>query len=185
MGVIFIKTKIMKEKTIINPNDKKIKKLIEDTEKIAEEWAKLGVNMFQPGAIKELKIAQKLGHLWVSSKHDADACDVNDRAIEYEYLSGAEGGSGQIDRFFKDDPYNEKQHKKYLKSMERVDRNNKFFLTFNNPKQPLDIVKIYEIPTQNIKEEVNKQLQKSSNNISHISFNEKFGKENGTLIWSK
>ena len=36
-----------------------------------------------------------------------------------------------------------------------------------------------------IREEADRQLQNSSNDISHVSFYEKFAKEKGTLVWEK
>ena len=59
-------------------------------------------NLLQPGLVKELIIADLLGHQPITSKRDADACDPNDPTILYEYLSCKEGGSGQFDRMFKE-----------------------------------------------------------------------------------
>jgi len=165
--------------------DENIEKLIEETEKLEKKWADIGVDLFQPGAIKEIKIAKILGHSWISSKHDADACDSNDYSIKYEYLSGSEGGAGQIDRFFKDDPNDKKQHDSHLKSMDRVKRNKCFYLIFNSATMKTDILRIYELPTSVIEEEISRQLANSNNTISHVSFNENFCKKNGKLIWEK
>ena len=169
----------------IYANDKVVKNLLDKTKKLAEEWEKVGVNLFQPGAIKEVMAAQILGHAWISSKHDADACDVDDPSVKYEYLSGSITGAGQIDRVFKDDQEDEIQHRKHVKSMERIERNDRFYLMYTNPENPIDILRIYDVPTSVIKEEVEKQLANSGNNISHVSFKEKFAKENGTLVWEK
>ena len=58
-------------------------------------------NILQPGLVKEMIIAETLGHELIHSKRDADACDPNDPSIKYEYLSCYVGGSGQLDRMFK------------------------------------------------------------------------------------
>ena len=72
----------------------------------AQELAKsVGIgNLLQPGLVKEMIIADLLGHTVITSKRDADACDPNDSSIKYEYLSCKEGGSGQLDRMFKEPP---------------------------------------------------------------------------------
>ena len=57
--------------------------------------------------------------------------------------------------------------------------------TNSNTSKPLDILRIYEVTPAAIREETDRQLQNSTNKISHVSFNEKFARENGTLIWSK
>lgn len=134
-----------------------------------------------------MKMANILGHDWILSKKNADACNRKKSNELYEYLSGTENGAGQIDRVFKDDPKDEDQHKKYLQSMERIERNKAFYLAYTNrnTSKPLDILRIYEVSPKVIREETDRQLQNSTNKISHVSFNENFAKEKGTLIWSK
>lgn len=51
-------------------------------------------NILQPGLVKEMIIAEILGHELIHSKRDADACDPNNPSVKYEYLSCYEGGSG-------------------------------------------------------------------------------------------
>lgn len=43
-------------------------------------------NILQPGLVKEMIIADILGHELVHSKRDADACDPNNRKLMFEYL---------------------------------------------------------------------------------------------------
>lgn len=49
----------------------------------AQELAlSLGIdNLLQPGLVKEMIIADLLGHQLISSKRNADACDPNDQSI--------------------------------------------------------------------------------------------------------
>jgi len=61
-------------------------------------------NLLQPGLVKEMILADILGHDLVISKRFADACDPQDLTILYEYLSCIEGGKGQFDRMFKTPP---------------------------------------------------------------------------------
>ena len=89
-----------------------------------------------------------------------------------------------MDHLFKDTPTT---HEKYKKSMERITRNDKFYITItnNNVSKPTDILRIYEVSTDLIFEETNRQLNKSKNVISHVGFDETFAINNGKLIWEK
>ena len=169
----------------LRANIEDVKKALELAEQLQEIGSRLGFNVFQPGAMKELKMADILGHDWILSKKNADACSRTNSKDEYEYLSGKVGGAGQIDRVFKDDPTDSVQHNKYLGSMARITRNKAFYLAYTNPNtsMPLDILRIYEVSPDEIKKETDRQLQNSSNKISHVSFPESFAKEHGKLIY--
>lgn len=162
-----------------------VQRILELAEELQTYGAKYGFNVFQPGAMKELKTAYLLGHNWIMNKKKADACSRRNEEELYEYLSGTEKGSGQIDRFFKDGE--NEQHKKHLQSVERILRNKKFYLSFTdkNTAKPLHILRIYEVEPEKILAEAKRQLAASTNTISHIGFNEKFAQENGTLVYSE
>lgn len=169
----------------VQNNITEITDILKTAEELQQKCSKYKINAFQPGAIKELKMALILGHNWICSKAQADACSSVNNDILYEYLSATEHGNGQIDRFFKDGPGD--QHEKYLQSMERILRNDCFYLAYTNPdpSKPLDILRIYEVPTQEIKQETDRQLSNSRNNISHIGFDENFAKKHGKLVYTK
>lgn len=162
----------------------KVARILELAEELEGECSELGINAFQPGAMKELKMASLLGHDWIQGKKDADACSREDHSKLYEYLSGTEHGQGQIDRMFKD---LDTQHDKYLESMHRIDRNDAFYLAYTNKdtSKPLDILRIYKVDPMYIKEEADRQLHASNNSISHVSFNEKFAAGHGCLVYQK
>lgn len=64
---------------------KQIIKLIETAQELA---LRIGIpNILQPGLVKEMIIAEILGHELIASKRDADACDPKDTSIKFEYLS--------------------------------------------------------------------------------------------------
>lgn len=145
---------------------KSLKKLISLAEKLQEEGSSSKINVFQPGAMKEIKMASLLGHNWVSSKKNADACSKDGKEL-YEYLSAAEGKAVQIDRVFKNAPgYADK----YKKSMDRIMRNKWIYFAFTNPDitRPLDILRIYEIEPDIVKQEADRILTNSQNIISHL-----------------
>lgn len=172
----------------LKKHSSEVKRALELAEELQSIGSKLGFNAFQPGAMKELKMAKLLGHDWILSKKDADACSINNNGIDlYEYLSGKEGGAGQIDRVFKGDAKDAEQQQKHENSMKRIRRNKAFYLAYTNPDTtlPLDILRIYEVSTEAIKEETEKQLSNSKNTISHVAFHEDFAREKGTLVWEK
>ena len=57
-------------------------------------------NLLQPGLVKEMIIADILGHELIHSKRDADAHEPGNPDVKYEYLTCKEGGTGQLDRMF-------------------------------------------------------------------------------------
>jgi len=91
--------------------------------KKAQELASaIGIpNILQPGLVKEMVIADMLGHQLIFSKRDADACDIENPNVKYEYLSCFEGGSGQLDRIFKE-PLELREQ-----SLRRIRRNSKIY----------------------------------------------------------
>ena len=162
----------MNKKDIIE----KIIKLIVDAQELASE---IGItNILQPGLVKEMITAETLGHELIHSKRDADACDSNDHSIKYEYLSCYEGGSGQLDRMFKE-PKKERE-----KSLYRIWRNNKIYLAIFEKDNPLKIKVIYEIEPKTLVEETERQLDGSRNAISHVGFSESWAIKNGTVVYS-
>ena len=166
----------------VESNREKVSEIVSLAEKLQELCSELGFNAFQPGAIKELKTATILGHDWIRSKAQADACSDGGKLL-YEYLSAAEGGSGQIDRVFRDGPG--KNREKHLKSMRRISRNEAFFLVYTDkdPTRPLDILRIYRVPTSEIEKEAVRKLSVSKNDISHLGFDENFAKAHGKLVF--
>jgi hypothetical protein len=106
----------------ITATKKAFHRIIQLVLEAAEVARSVGIpNLLQPGLIKELIIADILGHQPITSKRDADACDPSDPSILYEYLSCKEGGSGQLDRMFKE-PLVKREE-----SLLRITRNKKIY----------------------------------------------------------
>ena len=134
-------------------------------------------NLLQPGLVKEMIISEALGHELITSKRDADARDKNDPSIKYEYLSCYEGGTGQLDRMFKAPPA------KRAESLTRITRNKKIYLAIFYKKNPLKIKVIYEIEPNVLLRETERQLDRSSNVISHVGFSENWAQSNGRVVF--
>lgn len=147
--------------------------LLNEAQRIALE--KHGVpNILQPGVIKELMMAEILGHDLIPQKDSADAKDKNGNS--YEYLASIrrvasitnKGCSFQMDRVT---PSN----------LNRVTRNKAFY--FGIFKDHLEVEEIWEVEIPLVLAEVKRQLEKCKNDIAHVNFLLKWLEENGTKIF--
>jgi len=134
-------------------------------------------NILQPGLVKEMVIAEILGHELIHSKRDSDACDPNDASVKYEYLSCYEGGTGQLDRMFK------APKDKRDESLKRITRNAKVYLAIFHKKEPLKVKVIYELAPKDVLSKTERQLDRSRNDISHVGFSETWAKEKGRIVY--
>ena len=152
--------------------------IIELMRKAARLGAKLGIdNILQPGLVKEMIIADILGHELITSKRHADACEPNNPQMVYEYLSCKEGGKGQLDRMFKRPPSSRE------KSLKRISRNHKIFLAVFYKSDQLEVKTIYEISPKVMEKEAIRQLERSDNDISHVNFPETWVQKNGKEVY--
>lgn len=132
-------------------------------------------NILQPGIIKELIMAEILGHQLIPQKDFPDAKDDNGNF--YEYLASIRrvdtktnrGCSFQMDRITKN-------------NLSRITRNNAFY--FGIFKNHLEIEQIWVVETPLVLLEVERQLNKCKNNIAHVNFLLKWLQANGELICS-
>src|SRR3989338_8805333 len=154
------------------------KKIIDLVLRAAELARSVGIpNLLQPGLVKEMIIADILGHELISTKRDADARDPKDSSIKYEYLSCKEGGSGQFDRMFKE------PQEKRRESIARITRNRKvYFAVFYAAIQTKAKI-IYEIDPLAVVAETNRQLDRSRNAISHVGFSGDWVSDNGKVVY--
>jgi hypothetical protein len=134
-------------------------------------------NLLQPGLVKEMVIADILGHELIHSKRDADAHARGDPNEKYEYLSCKEGGSGQLDRMFKEPP------EKREESLTRITRNTQFYLAVFYANNQSACKVIYEISPDVILAETELRLDNSRNAISHVGFSENWARENGRIVY--
>jgi hypothetical protein len=146
---------------------------LNEAQRIALE--KHGVpNILQPGVIKELIMAEILGHDLIPQKDCADAKDKNGNT--YEYLASIrrvnvttnKGCSFQMDRVT---PNN----------LNRVTRNKAFF--FGIFKSHLEVEEIWKVEISVVLAEVKRQLEKCKNDIAHVNFLLKWLEENGTKVF--
>jgi hypothetical protein len=143
-------------------------------EKLAQLAASKGIkNIFQPGIVKECVIANILGHQVLAGKRNADAFDD---LGQYEYLTCEGGSGGQLDRMFRHPP------DKRAKSLERLTRNRKIYLVIFDQTVPLQVNRIYELDPTVCVAETERQLDASSNQISHVSFRESWAKQHGREV---
>jgi hypothetical protein len=62
-------------------------------------------------------------------------------------------------------------------------RNQKIYLAVFYKEIPLKIKVIYEIEPAILSNEAERQLDRSSNNISHVGFSERWANEHGKIIF--
>ena len=157
-----------------------LKAIIDLVRKAANLARSIGIpNLLQPGLVKEMIIADILGHRLITSKRDADACDRDDASILYEYLSCKEGGTGQIDRLFKEPPA------KRAESLERIRRNKWIYLAVFREDNQTEVAVIYELDPEVVLRETERQLDASKNAISHVGFSEVWARKHGTVVFPK
>jgi len=154
------------------------KKIIELVLKAAELARSIGItNLLQPGLVKEMIIADILGHELIYSKRDADARNPNAPDVKYEYLTCKEGGTGQLDRMFKEPP------EKRAESLYRITRNRKIYYAVFHADNQTKVKIIYEIDPNAVVEETERQLDRSRNVISHVGFSEDWARRNGRVVY--
>lgn len=154
------------------------RKIIQLVLKAAELARSIGItNLLQPGLVKEMIIADILGHEPIRSKRDADARDPNNPDVKYEYLTCKEGGTGQLDRMFKEPP------KKRAESLHRITRNRKIYYAVFYTDNQTKVKTIYEIEPNAVIEEAERQLDRSRNVISHVGFSEDWARRNGKVVY--
>lgn len=134
-------------------------------------------NLLQPGLVKEMIIADLLGHELIHSKRDADAHAPDDPAEKYEYLSCKEGGSGQLDRMFRE-PLDKRSE-----SLKRVTRNSKIYFAVFYASNQTKCKVIYELEPEVVLAETERQLNKSRNLISHVGFSVGWARRNGKIVY--
>jgi hypothetical protein len=131
-------------------------------------------NILQPGVIKELMMAEILGHDLIPQKDSADAKDQFGKT--YEYLASIrrvnvatnKGCSFQMDRITEN-------------NLHRVTRNEAFY--FGIFKDHLEVEEIWRVEIPIVLEEVNRQFQKCRNDIAHVNFLLKWLEENGQKVY--
>ncbi len=121
-------------------------------------------NLLQPGLVKEMIVADILGHQLILSKHHADTHASGNPNEKYEYLCCKEGGSFQFDRMFKE------PREKREKSLSRITRNVKIYCAVFYKNNQLKCKIIYELNPQDILIEAERKLDRSSNEMSHLGF---------------
>lgn len=154
------------------------RQIIELVRKAARLARTAGIpNLLQPGLVKEMIVADILGHEPIATKHDADACDPQDESVLYEYLSCKEGGTGQLDRMFKEPPADR------AKSLKRITRSRRLYFAVFFKADQTKVKVIYELEPRVVLDETKRRLDRSKNAISHVGFTEKWARANGIIVY--
>ncbi|MBI3853525.1 MAG: hypothetical protein HY298_25040 [Verrucomicrobia bacterium] len=140
-------------------------------------------NLLQPGLVKEMIVAGHLpGHEVHKTKHEPDAFDSTNPDRKFEYLTCSKGkkkGTFQLDRMFSKTP------EKRAKSLDRITRNTAIYCAVFDQDSPMDVLVIYEVPVDLVLKEVERKLDASKNDISHIGLSIKWAEQNGKVVYTK
>lgn len=157
-----------------------ISQIVEYIRKAQELASKHGIrNLLQPGMVKELIVADILGHEVHRTKHEPDAWDPKNPSKKFEYLTCFEHGTFQLERMFKSPP------DKRAKSLERITRNAAIFCVVFEEETALEVIVIYKVDVATFLSEVERQLDASSNEISHVGITIKWCEENGKVVYRR
>jgi|LakMenEpi03Aug12_release.lakeMendotaPanAssembly.Ray.scaffolds.fasta_scaffold201684_1 hypothetical protein len=126
---------------------------------------RIGIDISQPGIIKEVIIASILEHRIKSTKNQHDAEDFDNHNTRYEYLSSElKGGSAsfQFDRTTRDN------------LNDKIKRNKAVYCAVFDPPDSLNISRIWELVISESDDNcLYKFLKPKLNNASHYSFSER------------
>ncbi len=154
------------------------RKIIDLVIRAAKIARSIGIeNLLQPGLVKEMIIADILGHELIHSKRDADAHALDNPEEKYEYLSCKEGGTGQLDRMFKE-PTNKRNE-----SLNRITRNRYIYFAVFYASDQMKCKVIYKLQPEIVVKEAKRQLDASRNAISHVGFSEDWAQKNGYAVY--
>lgn len=153
-------------------------KIIKLVRKAAELAKSAGIdNLLQPGLVKEMIIADILGHELVPSKRREDACDPHDPDIKYEYLSCKKGGTCQMASMYPT------PDEKRAQSLERITRNSKFYFAIFDREDQTKCKVIYEVDMQCVKQEATHKMDQSSAATPHVGFSERWAQRHGRVVY--
>ena len=157
----------------------KYRKIIKLVRKAAELAKSAGIdNLLQPGLVKEMIIADILGHELVPSKRREDARDPHDPDIKYEYLSCKKGGTCQMASMYP------KPAEKRAQSLGRITRNRKFYFAIFDREDQTKCKVIYEVDTQCVKQEATQKMDESRAATPHVGFSEHWARTHGRVVYS-
>jgi len=146
--------------------------VLREAQRIALE--KHGVpNILQPGIIKELMMAEILGHELIPQKDASDAKDWAGRTYEYlasirRVIATNKGCSFQMDRITASNMY-------------RITRNEAFY--FGVFKNHLEVEEIWRVEVSTVLSEVERQFEKCKNDLAHVNFLLRWLEENGSRVF--
>lgn len=163
----------MQEHSIYSGILKKVIKLLKAAQRFAK---KIGINnISQPEIVKEMIMADILGHKLNPVKKQHDAQDPNDSNITYEYLSCLEGKSFQFDRV----------GEKNLN--DKVLRNKYVYCAVFDKEELLEVLRIYKLNPLPLYHNLLEKYRRSSASSRHVGITEKEIVENnfGELVYSK
>jgi hypothetical protein len=131
-----------------------------------------------PGLVQQLVVSDALGHVPCLSWHDGsgDAYAANDPSQRFEYFTALEG------RRFQTGSAGAGGRKSRDQLRERFLAAGKIYLAVFDGKEPLKLLRIYEVEPGVIWEEAARQIDKSANARANVTVSERWAAEHGRRI---
>jgi hypothetical protein len=154
-----------------------VSRLRSSIHELQEAGAELGYkNILQPGLIKEILIADTLGHRSLPSKQGANASAGED-LFEYVTCAG-NNGTFQWAVMYADPP------EKKERSLDRIRRIAAVFCAVFDEDNPVGLIRIFRVATSDVLSEVSRQLDRGKSPTTvHLRMG--WVREFGRLVWER
>lgn len=131
-----------------------------------------------PGLVQQLVISDTLGHVPCLSWHDGsgDAYAADDPGQRFEYFSMLEGRRFQTGVAGEGGRFSRAELEKRFRAA------NKIFLAVFDLKEPLKLLRVYEVEPRVIWEEAARQIDESANARANVTVSERWAAKNGLRI---
>lgn len=150
-----------------------LRDIIRILKKVQQLAKRIGIeNISQPGIVKEMIMADILGHRLNPVKKQHDAEDPNDPSIRYEYLTCLEGKSFQFDRV------DEENLRRRV-----LERNSAIFCAVFAEEDQLQVLRIYEVKPPILFEVLLEKYRRSKATSRHVGVPENWIRDNGILVY--
>lgn len=134
-----------------------------------------------PGLVQQLVVSDALGHVPCLSWHQGrgDAYAANDPRLRFEYFTALDG------RRFQTGLAGAGGRKSRDELRERLLAASRIYLAVFDSKEPLNLLRVYEMEPDVVWAEAARQIDKSANARANVSVSERWAAEHGRRIISR
>ncbi len=131
-----------------------------------------------PGLVQQLVVSEALGHVPCLSRRDGpgDAYAADDPEQRFEYFSVVEGGRFQTGTAGEGGRHSREELQKRLLAAKKI------FLAVFDFKEPLKLLRLYEVEPATIWEEAARQIDESVSTRANVTVSERWAANKGRRI---